>query len=94
MKAYFLDESRSMRVLSPRMLPPEIGAGRIDAQNGDFFAAFAHEMDAQRVDERRFPRPGDARDADAAGAAGVRQDALEDALRQLAVGAPTRSPSP
>ena len=74
-----------MRVLSPRMLPPEIGLDGIHAQHRDVLAALADQVHAQRVDEGALADARHARDADAQRIAGVRQHGVQQARREFAV---------
>ena len=55
-------DSRAIRVLSPRMLPPVPGGGRVDGQHGDP-VALPGEQRAERVDEGRLADAGHAGDA-------------------------------
>ena len=60
-------------------------AGRIDAQHRDVFAAVAHQVHAERVDEGALAHAGHARDADAPRLARVRQHRVEQPRRQFAI---------
>ena len=64
MNALSSTESRSIRVLSPRILPPE--KGWMDPRSAPRpFAALTDQMHAESVDERALPGPRDAGDSHA-----------------------------
>ena len=53
-----------MRVLSPRMLPPESGLDGSTLSTATFSPQLAHQMHAQRIDERALADPRHAGDSD------------------------------
>jgi hypothetical protein len=74
-------DSRAIRVLSPRIDPPERG---VDGEDGDPRPGRG-QGHAQLVDEGRLAHPGHAADPHPPGAAGVRQQLDQQLLRPLAV---------
>jgi hypothetical protein len=61
-----------MRVLSPRIEPPETDDEGSHGQHGDALSPF-DQIHPERLDEGRFAGTGSARDADPNGPSGVRQ---------------------
>ena len=77
-------DSRSMRVLSPRIEPPQTLERRVHRQHGHAVAAFDQEQ-AQRLDEGALAHAGHAADAQAEGTAAV-PAAAHSAIRRRARG--------
>jgi hypothetical protein len=83
MNAISLLASRSMRVLSPRMLPPE--RSLLGSTASTDAAPLADQKISQHLDEGALARPGDAGDADANGIARPGQAGIDDLLGQFGV---------
>ena len=73
-----------MRVLSPRMLPPERALDGSTASTATRFPS-ADEVEPERLDERALARARHAGDADPRRPTRVRKDPVEEALRLLLV---------
>ena len=84
MNAFSSTASRAMRVLSPRIEPPDRADDGSTASTATFEPA-AVSVDAQLVDEGRLADPGHPADPDPARSPGVRQQLDQQLLRPLAV---------
>ena len=88
MKARSYCASVSMRVLSPRMLPPEIWLLGIDRQNRHLLAAIPRQVRAERFDACcSCPRPGSG-NAEPNRVSRTRQAIFNNVLRQFGVPRP------
>ena len=85
MKAMGLEARAVMRVLSPRMLPPEIWLLGSMARTATLLPEFGDEACAQGLNQAALARAGNAGDADADGVAAVGEACFDDALGEFAV---------
>ena len=85
-RALVLRASRSMRVLSPRMLPPVTGLDGIDRQHRDAMALPRSASEPERLDEAALADARRAGDADARSRRRCRHERVEDRLARARPG--------
>ena len=85
MNAMSLEASELMRVLSPRMLPPESWLLGSIGEHGDLLSVFANQIGAQHFNHAALARAGNAGDADANGVAAMGKAVFDNLLGQLPV---------